>query len=305
MDLVALHALAAVVREGSFTAAARALGVSKQTVSDRVAALEHEVGVRLLSRTTRRVTPTAAGATYVARVAALLAGLDEAGRDLQAAQREPTGVLRVSAPVLYGRRFLPEVVAAYMTRHPAVRCEVALSDGYVNLYDEGFDVVIRVGAVRDTTLTARRLGSARVRCVASPSFLAAHGAPARAADLARARCIVVRAGETWEVDGATVRVAPALVVNDLELACDAAVRGVGIARLPSFLCDAPIRAGALRALFDDGEGNERPVWALYAGGTHAPAKVRRFIDALREAPGMHSAPRARSSDAGASRRGDG
>lgn len=112
MDLAALHALAAVVREGTFTAAARALGVSKQTVSDRVSALEREVGVRLLSRTTRRVTPTAAGANYVARVAALLAGLDEAGRALHAEQREPAGVLRVSAPVLYGRRFLPEVVAA-------------------------------------------------------------------------------------------------------------------------------------------------------------------------------------------------
>lgn len=143
--------------------------------------------------------------------------------------------------------------------------------------------------MRDTALTAQRLGAARVRCVASPSFLAAHGAPARAEDLARARCIVLRAGESWEVDGTVVRVAHALVVNDLELACDAAVRGVGVARLPSFLCDAEIRAGALRALFDDGP--ERPVWALYAGGSHAPAKVRRFVEALRAAPRLQAPPR--------------
>ena len=287
MDLAALHAFAAVVREGSFTAAARALGVSKQTVSDRVAALEQEIGVKLLTRTTRRVTPTTAGASYVARVSALLAGLDEAGRALQAEQREPAGVLRVSAPALYGRRFLPAVMAEYMARHPAVRCELSLSDRYVHLLDEGFDVVIRVGPVGDTTLTARRLGTSRIRCVASPEFLEAHGAPSRAQDLSRARCIVVRAGESWEVEGATVRVASALVVNDLEVARDAAVRGVGIARLPNFLCDDLIRAGALRVLFDDGPGSERPVWALYADGSHAPAKVRRFIEVLLASPGIN------------------
>lgn len=290
MDLATLRAFAAVAREGSFTAAARALGVSKQTVSDRVAALEKEIGVRLLSRTTRRVTPTAAGASYVARVAPLLMGLDEAGRALQAAQREPTGVLRVSAPVLYGRRFLPAVLADFMARHPAVRCELTLSDRYVNLLDEGFDVVIRVGSVGDTTLTARRLGTSRIRYVAKPSFVEAHGSPTHAKDLADARCIVVRAGESWVVNGVSVRVPPTLVVNDLEVARDAAVRGVGIARLPGFLCDDLIRGGALRALFDDGGADERSVWALYADGTHAPAKVRRFLEVLLASPGI-GAPR--------------
>jgi DNA-binding transcriptional LysR family regulator len=288
MDLAALHAFAAVVREGSFTAAARALGVSKQTVSDRVAALEQEIGVKLLTRTTRRVTPTTAGASYVARVSALLAGLDEAGRALQAEQREPAGVLRVSAPALYGRRFS------------------ARGDGGVHGPSPGG--AVRAVALRPIRPSARR-GVRRGDSGRPRGRHDAHGAAAghvarslcgqpgisqgprravaRAGPRARARCIVVRAGESWEVEGATVRVASALVVNDLEVARDAAVRGVGIARLPNFLCDDLIRAGALRVLFDDGPGSERPVWALYADGSHAPAKVRRFIEVLLASPGIN------------------
>lgn len=271
---------AAVVREGSFTRAARALGVTKQSTSDRVAKLEAELGVRLLERTTRTLRPTDAGATYFERCSAIATQIEEANREVQQRQLEPTGVLRVSAPVLYGRRFLAPVVASYLARYPKVRVELALLDRRVQLVEEGFALAIRVGALDDSTLSAKKIGEAHVCYVASPRLQARIGAKPKAAKLRELPCVTTRLNETWTVGDVRVKVAPVLVVNDLEVACEAAIAGVGIARIPALVCREPVELGRLRLLFRSSPPMLQPVYALFPSRAYLPPKVRFFLDAL-------------------------
>jgi DNA-binding transcriptional LysR family regulator len=270
---------AAVVRAGSFTAAARQLGVTKQTASERVAKLEAQLGVRLLERTTRRLRLTDAGAGYHERCAAIGAQIDDANLEVRRRQAEPIGLLRVSAPTLYGRRFLAPVIASFLERHPAVRIEVVLADRRVNLIDEGLDLAIRIGGPGDAALVARKLGEGHVYYAASPSFLARHGAP-NPTELRATRCIGIRPFETWELDGVVTRIEPVLVVNDLEVACEAAIAGVGVAQLPALVCRDAVASGRLQVLFGPEPALERAVYAVYPSRQYLPAKVRLFIDAL-------------------------
>jgi len=270
---------AAVVREGSFTGAARHLGLTKQTVSERVARLEEWLGVRLLERTTRRLRVTDAGATYAERCASIALQIDEANSEVQQRQSEPTGWLRVTSPSLYGRRFLGPVIADYLGRYPKVRVEVVLSDHRVNLLEEGLDLAIRIGEMEDSSLTARKLGEGHVYIVASPGFLKQQGTPAPR-DFRTARCIGMRPFETWEITGTQVKIEPVLVVNDLEIVCDAAIAGLGIARLPSLVCSEAIREGRLVRLFGSESTALRNVYAVYPSRKHLPAKVRLFIETL-------------------------
>jgi DNA-binding transcriptional LysR family regulator len=270
---------AAVVREGGFTRAARQLGITKQSASERVARLEARLGVRLLERTTRRLRVTDAGAAYAERCAAIAAQVEEANGEVQRRQAEPVGLLRVSAPVLFGRRFLAPVVSDYLARHPRVRVEVVLANRRVDLLEEGVDVAIQVGELPDASLTARKLGEGQEYVVASPDHLARHGTP-KLGGLREARCVGMRPHETWRVGGAQVRVEPVLVVNDLEVACEAAIAGVGLARLPSLVCGEAVRAGRLRVLFGGAAVQPRPIHAVYPSRQYLPARVRLFLDAL-------------------------
>jgi DNA-binding transcriptional LysR family regulator len=270
---------ATVVREGGFTRAAKQLGVTKQTVSERVAKLEERLGVRLLERTTRRLRTTDVGATYYERCNAIAALVDEANGEVQRQQAEPVGLLRVSAPALYGRRFLGPQVAEFLRRYPRTRVDVVLADRRVDLIAEGFDLAIRVGRLDDTTLTARKLGETSVHCVASPKHLAAHGKPTPAT-LRSARCIGTQPFETWTVAGVETKVEPVLVVNDLELAHEAALAGVGLARLPAVLCRDSVRTGRLRLLFGPEPLVKTTAYAVFPSRRHLPIKVRLFVDAL-------------------------
>lgn len=270
---------ATVVREGSFTRAARRMGITKQTVSERIAKLEEASRVRLLERTTRSLRPTDAGAAYAQRCALIATQIDEANAELSRRHSEPVGVLRVSAPVLYGRRFLGPVVTDYLRRFPDVGIEVLLADRRVNLIEEGFDLAIRVGDLEDSSLSARKLGDGYVHYVASPQFIARFGAPKPTA-LGATRCIGLNRHETWSVAGAQSKVEPVLVVNDLEMACDAAIAGIGVARLPSLVCRAAVHDGRLQALFDATTAQVRPVYAVYPSRAYVPAKVRVFVEAL-------------------------
>jgi DNA-binding transcriptional LysR family regulator len=275
---------AAVVREGSFTRAAQAQGLTKQTVSERIANLEARLGARLLERTTRRLRLTDAGASYAEACAAIAAQIDEANRAVQRVQSEPVGLLRVSAPFLYGRRFLMPVVRDFLREHPRLRVEIVLADRRVNLVDEGFDVAIRVGELDDSGLVARKLGEAQIHYVASPAFLARHfadrGAPSQAADLRDVPCIGMRPVETWELFGASRKVTPVLVVNDLEAANDAALAGLGIARIPSLVCGEAVRRKRLGLVFGEEATATRPFYAVFPSRRYVPAKVRLFVDAL-------------------------
>jgi DNA-binding transcriptional LysR family regulator len=270
---------AAVVREGSFTRAAKQLGVTKQTVSERIAKLEARLGVRLLERTTRRLRTTDSGAAYYERCATIAAQIDEANSEIQERQAEPRGLLRVSAPVLYGRRFLAPVVADILCRHSKVRVEVVLTDRRVDLIEEGFDLAIRMGNLDDSSLTARKLGEGHAYMVASPSFVAEHGVPT-ASTLRSLRCVGLQRFETWDVAGKRVKVEPVLVVNDLEVACDAAIAGVGIAQVPAIVCRQAVDDGLLRVLLGSRPSTVRTVYAVYPSRQYLPVKVRVFVDAL-------------------------
>jgi len=270
---------AAVVREGGFTRAAAQLGITKQTVSERIAKLEERLGVRLLERTTRRIRVTDTGASYYERCAAIAAQIEAANDEVQERQSEPTGLLRVSAPVLYGRRFLAPVVASYMQRHPKVTVEVLLVDRRVDLVAEGLDLAIRIGTLDDSSITARKLGEAHMYHVASPGYLATHGSPT-AHTLRTARCIGRRTHETWDIGGIRSKLEPVLVVNDHEAACDAAIAGIGIARLPGLVCRAPVLDGRLRLLFPTSTTLVRPIYAVYPSRQYLPPKVRAFIETL-------------------------
>lgn len=272
---------AAVVRDGSFTKAAAHLGVTKQSVSERLAKLEEKLGVRLLERTTRRLRVTDAGGRYVERCQAIAAQIEEANREVQQQQVEPTGVLRVSAPRLYGRRFLGPVVSAFLGRYPKTRVELVLGDHRVHLIDDGFDLAIRMGALDDSTLAARKLGEGHVYLVASPRFLARAG-NVTARSLPGLRTIGLKASETWSVRGDEVKVEPVLVVNDLELACEAAVAGAGVAQVPSIVCAEAVREKKLKLLLGAEPMMTRPVHVVFPSRKFLAARVRAFIDLLAE-----------------------
>ncbi|WP_240356111.1 LysR family transcriptional regulator [Myxococcus eversor] len=270
---------AAVVREGSFSGAARQLGITKQTTSERIGKLEKQLGVRLLERTTRRLRVTGSGAVYFERCSAIAAQIDEANKEVQQQQVEPVGLLRVSSPVLYGRRYLAPVVSKFLGRYPKARIEVVLADRRVNLIEEGLDLAIHIGPLDDASLVSRKLGEAPVYCVASPGYLSKHGVP-RAQDLASARCVGFSAFETWQVMGVKSRIDPVLIVNDLEVACEAALAGVGIARVPAILCRDAVREGRLKVVFGPKPAMVRSVYALYPSRLNLPARVRLFVDAM-------------------------
>ncbi|WP_225411640.1 LysR family transcriptional regulator [Stigmatella hybrida] len=270
---------AAIVREESFTRAARQLGLTKQTLSERIRKLEERLGVRLLERTTRRLRVTGAGATYYERCSAIAAQIDEANREVQQRQAEPTGLLRVSSPMLYGRRYLTPVISEYLARYPHARVELVLADRRVHLIEEGLDVAIHIGPLDDSSLVARKLGEGRGHFVASPRFLAKYGTPS-ARELRSARCIGFSAFETWEAEGVRSRIDPVLTVNDLELACEAALAGVGIARVPAILCQDAVLDGRLKVLFGPRPAMRRPIHAVYPSRVSLPSKVRLFVDAL-------------------------
>lgn len=270
---------AAVAREGSFTRAARQLGITKQTASERIGRLEERLGVRLLERTTRRLRVTSAGGDYYERCSAIAAQIEEANREVQQLQLEPSGLLRVSAPVLYGRRFLAPVVADYLRRYPRTRVELTLADRRVDLLEEGFDLAIRIGVLDDSSLAVRKLGEGHLYYLASPAFLAAHGAPTPAR-LGELRCVGTRPVETWKLGGTELKIEPVLIVNDLEIACEAAIAGLGIARLPSLVCRDAVARGRLRVLFGSAPPSASPVYAVFPSRRHLPVKVRVFLDAL-------------------------
>lgn len=270
---------AAVAQEGSFTGAARRLGITKQTASERLRKLEDALGVRLLERTTRRLRVTDAAATYFERCTAIATQIDEANSEVQRRQAAPAGTLRISAPVLYGRRYLAPVVAAYLHAHPQVRVHLVLADRRVDLIEEGFDVAIRVGDLDDSSLTARKLGDGYMYYVASPKFLKAHGTPS-ASNLRSARCIGTKPFETWTLAGVANKIEPVLVVNDLEIATEAAIAGVGIARLPSLVAHEAVRSGKLRLLFGPDATARRPVYAIYPSRQYLAAKVAIFVEHL-------------------------
>src|SRR5450432_1030086 len=255
-DLNEIAIFARVVREQSFTKAARALGLPKSTVSERVSRLEERLGVRLLERTTRHVRPTAAGAAYYERAARVVAEIEEANAAVTDIHRSPKGLLRVASPLLFGHAFLGDFVAEFLVTHPEIEVELIVADRPFAVVEEGLDLAVHVIGPIEASLIARKLGTSERMCVASPSYLAEREAPKSPKDLLTHSCLVSsndrRATWIFSKDGRSeaILVQGRYSVNSVQLALSAALRGAGITVLPSFFCVEALRAGHLAAVLE-------------------------------------------------------
>lgn len=282
-----MSAFARVVADGSFTAAADRLGLTRSAVSKAVMELEQLLGVRLLDRTTRRVSPTEAGQAYFERCVAVLSAIEEGELEAARLHQEPRGVLRVNAPMSFGILHLSRVVAEFMAAYPELRVELMLDDRYVDPVEAGFDVTVRIGNLEDSSLVARRIAPARRVLVAAPAYLARHGTPEAPADLAKHRCLHYghsTSQQGWQLrergKALHVPIRAWLCSNNGEVLRAAAIRGIGIAKLPTFIVAPDVEAGRLQLVMCDYPAVDLSIYALYARHKYLAAKTRAFIDFL-------------------------
>lgn len=288
IEIADMRCFVEVLESGGFNRAAAKLGLSKSIVSRRIARIERELGARLLSRTTRGMSPTEAGTDFKARCARILAELD-AARDAVAQHGGGlTGRLRIAAPLVFGVRHIAPVLGELAKRHPKLEIDVAYSDRIVDLIGEGYDAAIRIGMIRDTSLIARRLAPARAAIVASPEYLAEHGAPRVPADLARHECLIYTGSSVpdWHFRAGkrTIAIRPAgrLRSDSGAAILEWALAGLGIASLPTFIAGDRVHDGALVPLLMDFPTPEFAVQVVRPPGANVPAKLRVLIDALAE-----------------------
>lgn len=295
--MTGMEVYAKVAALGSLSGAARALAMSPTMATKHVAALEDRLGVKLLHRTTRKLTLTEAGRRYLESVERILAEAAEAEAAAASERLEATGVLRVNAPVSFGVRELAPLMPEFSRLHPALCVDMGFNDRVVDLVEEGWDVAIRIGRIADLTLIARKLARCRLRLAAAPQYLAERGAPRRVADLATHNCLVytlssVLGPSRWSfgADGAvSVSVSGNLRASNGDALLAAARGGQGLVYEPTFLLADDLRAGRLVALDLEAPPIELPgVFAVYASNRRPPAKVRAFIDFL--SPRLAPAP---------------
>ncbi len=282
-----MAAFVRVVERGSFSAAARELHLAKSTVSKRIAALEERLGARLLQRTTRTVRLTEVGAAYYDRCLAVLEAAAEAERAVTRMQGTPRGRLRVSAPMSFGQRYLASSIASFLQEHPEVEVDLDLSDRMVDVIGEGFDVAIRVGELRDSSLIARRLAPSRSLVVGSPAYFHRRGRPQSPEGLREHECLLYAyqaSGDTWHFRGpggaSAVRVRGRLRANNGDVLSLAAQSGLGLALLPDFIVDAELRTGRLEPALAEHCRAEAVLHAVYPHARHLMPKVRAFVDRL-------------------------
>ena len=284
-----MQTFAAVVDAGSFVKAADALGVSKAAVSRYVGDLEARLGVRLLHRTTRRLSLTGEGQVFYARSKELLAGVDEAEAEITSRSGAASGLLRINAPVTFGIRHLAPLWGLFRARYPNVTLDVTLADRVVDLVEEGYDVAIRIATLPSSTLISKRLATTRMVLCASPDYLKAHGAPRRPAELTAHAVISYSYWSTrdeWHFNGpqghVSVKTQPCLHTNSGDTCRAAALAHQGIILQPTFLVGDDLAAGTLVELMPEFRSIELGIYAIYPTRKHVSPKVRALIDFLAE-----------------------
>lgn len=275
----------ATLDQGSFTAAAERLGLSKQFVSKRVGALEAQLGVRLLVRTTRRLRATELGLAYGEQARAIVQQVDDLEQTITGTSRSPRGRLRISAPMSFGTMHLSPLLPTFLAEYPEVSVELELSDRMVDLLGEGFDVAVRIGVLADSSLIARRIAPMQLVLCCSPAYLQARQAPTTLADLATHDCLLYGHGPRVEwTFGCTAQksllVSGRYRANNGELLRDAALQGLGIAQLPTFIVAPALARGDLVTVLDAFRPATSSVHAVYPQHRQSSLLVRLFVEFL-------------------------
>lgn len=295
-----MEAFAAVVDQGGFTGAASKLGISKSAVSKHVSALEGRLGTRLLNRTTRRVNPTEIGLVYYDRVRSALAAAREADASVSALKATPTGTLNLVVSTDFGATVLPSLIGGFLDAYTGVDVNLVLTNRYVELISEGYDVALRLGARPDSSLQSHRVMTYSRYVVGSPDYLAAHGAPERIEDLATHRLLHAEDGKNgacWTLVSATgetrvVRTGGRLTANSGLCLRENALNGLGLAFLPSFLVEDDLRAGRLRNAMPHFPDQSQTLFAVFPQNRAVLPRVRAFVDYLHDALNGHEDQRA-------------
>ncbi|MGL4967111.1 MAG: LysR family transcriptional regulator [Inquilinus sp.] len=286
----AMIVFAQVVDSRSFSAAAARLGLSKSAVSKQIAKLEDRLGARLLNRTTRTLSPTDAGQDFYERCIRVAREVEEAERAITHLSAEPRGLLRLNAPASFGREYLAPLVPEILARWPELRIEALFEDRFVDVVAEGFDLVIRITRLQDSSLVARRIASCRRLVCAAPSYLARRGVPRTPAELLQHDCILYSYAtdqNEWEFVGPdgrleTVRVDGRLRANNAEVTLAALLAGAGLALSPDFIVGPDIAAGRLVPLLTDYENPFGAIYAVWPHNRNLAPKVRAVVDFLVE-----------------------
>lgn len=283
------------VETGSFAAAARHFRISAEMAGNHVRALEAHLGVRLLNRTTRHLHLTEAGSNYYARCSSILANIEEAEAEANSLQAAPRGLLRMTVPVTFGVRHIAPAIDDYMTRYPEVTIDITVTDRFVNLIEEGYDLAVRIGELPESSLIARRLASAHLVVCASSAYLSRAGRPKTPSELARHACLIY--AETalptkWHFKGPggrteTVYVSGPITSTNSEIVHYLALAGHGVVMGPSFTLGSDIQQGRLVVLLSDWHSRALPIHALYPHRSLLSGKVRSFVDFLAERFGVN------------------
>ncbi|RMB12689.1 LysR family transcriptional regulator [Eilatimonas milleporae] len=289
MDLIALETYCRAVEAGNLTRAAQMLHVTKSVVSRRLAALEEDLEVRLLTRTTRGVTPTDEGQQFYERAVRILDDVEDARQSLNTADGPLVGRLRLTAPQSFTDLCLGEALCRFMDENPKLKMDIDLKDERVDIVGAGYDVGLRIATeLHDTSLIARKIAPISFVTVASPAYLKQHGVPVTPQDFATNHRAVFYANKTvqneWSFMVAgreeTVRPDGFLVTNSGKLQASAAINGLGVARLPRFFVADALTDGRLTEILSDSRPGDGALYAMFPERRHLPAKVRRLIDFL-------------------------
>ena len=282
-----MRAFVKVVEHGSFSEAARSLRLSRSAVSKYVMDLEQELGVQLLNRSTRSASPTENGRAYYERAVAILAEIEEAELAVTRLQAEPRGLLRINAPMSFGTLHLGPALADFMGKYPELQIQLTLSDEQIDAVQEGYDVTLRIAELASSSLIARRLLAVPRLFCASPAYIERRGAPAHPKDLRHHECLsygFLSTGNQWKLtgpDGDHLMSVPwKLCANNAEVLKRAAIKGRGIALLPTFIAGSALDARELVPVLENYHAPKVELYAIYPPTRHLSLKVRLFIDFL-------------------------
>lgn len=285
-----IRAFVNVVEHGGFAAAGRAMNVSRSAANKHVIALEDRLGVQLLTRTTRKVTPTDTGYAFYERCLAILGDLESAELAAGQSQQEARGTLKVNAPMTFGTMHLSRLIADFMGRYPELRIELTLSDHLTDPVTDGADLTVRVTAPPGpANLVSHQIAHGRLALCAAPGYIAEHGAPQHPKELSGRVCLHygnLSAGNVWHLRGAdgehAIRVRGTLCSNNGTVLRDAVLAGRGIAMLPTFITGADLQSGRLISLLADYAPPELAIYVLYPRNRHLSAKIRLFTEFMEE-----------------------